>query len=279
MERLPGNERHYQHQHQYPPAVTSQTVEGLLGANATRHILYLLDGQYLYQSQAEYGSIRYKFLSAHSVRSAFSREPVDSGWLAPEICRWGYGPSGQWAVMFIPPASYTLWLPSLVAAPGNGTPGHTEGQDQELNGGWLAVQVPLPGLVLAGAGQQYYIWAVKAREFSPQLAAYHAPLPNVYPDGRICWGSNQVGPVTAQYLREAWKLFIGSPFNAHLAQRKSKRCNPNILDQLRKLGAANRKAYPAGDLLPLKNGRGGSEEWTINWLVEQLKAASERPGG
>jgi hypothetical protein len=250
-----------------------------MGAQATRHILYLLDGQYLYQSQAEDGSIHYKFLSAQSVRSAFSREPVDSGWLAPGVCRWGYGQSGQWAVMFIPPASYTLWLPAILKASDNGNPGQTEGQAQELAEGWSAIQIPLPALVFAAVGQNYYLWAVKSREFNPELPAYHAPLPNVYPDGRVCWGSNQVGMVTAQNLKEAWKLFIASPFNAHLAQGKSKRYSANILDQLRKPGAAILKSYPVGDLLPLRNGRGSSEGWTINRLVEQLISAGEQAAG
>jgi hypothetical protein len=274
MERMPTTGSHYRQS-----AVTSQTVEGLLGASDTRHILYLLEGQYLYQSQAEDGSIRYKFLSAQSVRLAFSHEPVDSGWLAPDICRWGFGQSGEWAIMFIPPAVHTLWLPTaLIASSGNSAPGQTE--EQVLSDGlFTAVQLPLPALVFAGAGHQYYLWAVKAKTFNPELVGYHAPLPNVYPDGRICWGSNQVGVVTPQNLRGAWKLFISSPFNSHLAQRKSKRYNANILDQFRRLGVTNRKVYPAGDLLPLTNTRQRQDEgWTINRLVEQLIAAMERPG-
>lgn len=260
-----------------PPAVTSQTVEGLLGASATRHILYLLEGQYLYQSQSEDGSIRYKFLSAQSVRLAFSREPVDSGWLMPDICRWGYGKSGQWAIMFIPPAIHTLWLPTIANGLDNVTPNQTE--DQDLGEKLTAVQVPLPALIFGGAGQQYYLWAVNAKEFNPQLVGYHAPLPNVYPDGRICWGSNQVGVVTPQNLREAWKLFISSPFNSHLAQGKSKRYNTNILDQFRRLRTTNRRAYPTNDLLPMTNTRQRHDEgWTINRLVEQLIATMERPG-
>lgn len=274
MERMPTTGNHYR-----PPIVTSQTVEGLLGASATRHILYLLEGQYLYQSQSEDGSIRYKFLSAQSVRLAFSREPVDSGWLSPDICRWGYAQSGQWAIMFIPPAVHTLWLPTtLIASSGNGAPDQTE--EQVLSDGlFTAIQLPLPALVFAGAGQQYYLWAVKAKEFNPQLVGYHAPLPNVYPDGHICWGSNQVGVVTPQNLREAWKLFISSPFNSHLVQGKSKRCNTNILDQFRRLRTTNRRAYPTNDLLPITNTRQRHDEgWTINRLVEQLIAAMEQPG-
>jgi hypothetical protein len=250
-------------------------VEGLLGANATRHVLYLLDGQYLYQTQSEDGTIQYKFLSAQSVRLAFSREPVDSSWLDPTVCRWGYGPLGEWAVSFIPPAQHSLWLSAEAV---NGT---TLQPTQELNHPLIAVPVSLPGLVLAGVGSNYYLWAVKAKTFSPTLVAYHPPLPNVYPDGRICWGNNQIGAVTAQNLSAAWQLFITSPFNSHLAQGKSKRYSQNILPQLRRLGTSttsrSRKTYPVGDLVPVQNAR-ERESWTIKGLVEQLIALNQRPG-
>lgn len=262
-----------------PPTIDAQVVEGLLGATATRHILYLLDGQYLYQSQSEDGSIRYKFLSAQAVRLAFSHEPVDSGWLDPGIFRWGYSQAGQWAVLFIPPAIHTLWLPNNSMVSNGDAPDQIE--EPQSNEGLLAVQVPLPALIFVGAAQRYYLWAVKARAFNPQLALYHAPLPNVYGDGGICWGSNQVVSVTTQTLRDTWKLFISSPFNVHLAQSKSKRYSTNILDQLSRLGANQRKTYPARDLLPLiKRGyrQGQDEAWTINELVDQLITTMERVG-
>jgi hypothetical protein len=170
----------------------------------------------------------------------------------------------------MPPATYSLWLP----ASANGNPDQPE--NQERNGEAVAVQIPLPGLVFAGAGLHYYLWAVKAKEFSPVLPAYHAPLPNIYPDGRICWGSNQVEAVTAQNVVATWKLFITSPFNTHLVQGKSKQYPENILLQLAKLGITWRKTYPTSDLLPLKNG-GERQGWTIDRLVERLIAASGRP--
>lgn len=277
MERMPATGSRRQ-----PPILTTQAVEGLLGANASRHVLYLLDGQYLYQSQAEDGSIRYKFLSAQSVRLAFSREPVDSGWLAPAILRWGYGQAGQWAIMFIPPASHTLWLPTTSTGVGANNLTHVqtgEEETQQLTEGWVAVRLPLPAFVFAGVRQQYYLWAVKEKVFNPELAGYHAPLPNVYTDGRICWGSNQIGLATPQSLKEAWQLFISSPFNAHLVQGKSKQFGANILDQLGRLGATNRQSYPAKDLLPFRNGwQRHGDGLSINRLVKELIAAMERPG-
>ncbi len=269
MERMSATDRQRQ-----PPIVTSQTVEALLGASAARHVLYLLDGQYLYQCQAEDGSIRYKFLSSQAVRLAFSHEPVDSGWLNPGICRWGYNRLGQWAITFIPPAVHTLWLPaaSMISNP----PGRIE--EPEPPEGLLAAQVPLPGLIFAGAGRHYYLWAVKAREFDPKLTLFHAPLPNVYENGQICWGSNQVGSLTPQNLKEMWQLFISSPFNAHLAVDKSKRYRANILGQLANLWSKNRKTYPVNDLLPFPNSgyRQSSEGLTIDALVDQLIATMER---
>ncbi len=256
-----------------PPIVTSQTVETLLGASAARHVLYLLDGQYLYQSQAEDGSIRYKFLSPQAVRLAFSHEPVDSGWLNPGICRWGYNRLGQWAIMFIPPAVHTLWLPTAWVISNMPGPVESPGTGEGL----LAAQVPLPGLIFAGAGRHYYLWAVKSREFNSKLTLFHAPLPNVYENGQICWGSNQVGPVTPQNLKEIWQLFISSPFNTHLSASKSKRYGTNILDQLANLWNKKRKTYPVNDLLPFPNsGYRQGEGLTIGVLVDQLIATMER---
>jgi hypothetical protein len=252
----------------------------LLGAEATRHVLYLLEGQYLYGQQTEDGSLRYKFVSAASVRLAFSQEPVDSGWLPPEVRRWGYTPSGQWAVMFVPPARHRLWLVSEIVLPPP-QPGEEDGPPsgeqasvpRQSETGPLALEVALPGLVFAGVGQHYYLWAVKEVEFLPEGWAYHAPLPNVYPDGRICWGSNRVEPVTPQTLRAAWQLFISSPFNQHLAGGKSRRYPENILAGLERLAASSpktrRRAYPLRDLQPLTTGwqREGA---SVGGLVERL---------
>lgn len=272
MERMPATANEPK-----PPVITSQTVAGLLGVNATRHVLYLLEGQYLYQSQAEDGSIRYKFLSAQSVRLAFSREPVDSGWLSPEICRWGYSQAGQWAIMFIPPAVHTLWLPASLIARKGDNPLQTQTEAPELNEGFAVMKVPLPALVFAGVGQHYYLWAVNSKTFDPQLIPYLAPLPNVYTDGRICWGSNQVSLATPQNLKETWQLFISSPFNSHLVQGKSKLYKTDILVRLGKLAASHRKTYPASDLIPLTGaGTTQNDFGTLNRLVEQFIASMQR---
>lgn len=266
------------------PLLNAQTVEGLLGANATRHVLYLLEGQYLYQSQGEDGSIRYKFLSPQSVRLAFSQEPVDSGWLPPELCRWGYGPSGAWAVMFVPPAKHSLWLPSVVvSSEGNeARPGEIQAANRE--GELTAVEVTLPGLVFAGVGQNYYLWAVKEDTFTPEALAFHAPLPNVYGDGRICWGSNRVESATAQNLPAAWKLFISSPFNLHLVGGKSKRHPQTVLEEVREIASSpsghksRRRRFPLRDLVPLKN-NWEREGLTVGGLVERLISAANSKAG
>jgi hypothetical protein len=46
--------------------------------------------------------------SLHSVKAAFSQEPIDSGWLSSGIVRWGIGKSGNWVVKFVPPGLHTL---------------------------------------------------------------------------------------------------------------------------------------------------------------------------
>src|SRR5947208_9709922 len=73
-----------------------------------------------------------KGLSPETLRAAFVGEPVDSGWLSPDVKRCGSGLTGPFAVKFIPPGKHTLRLSA-------GDP------SQPLVG-----SVPLPGLAFAG---------------------------------------------------------------------------------------------------------------------------------
>ncbi|HEX2913747.1 MAG TPA: hypothetical protein VH186_23280 [Chloroflexia bacterium] len=220
--------------------------------------LYIMEGQYLLHYREEEEE-RYKFLSPTSLRHAFSRLPVETGWLPSGICRWGSSSVGQWCVRFIPPACYTLRLELPredelrkygVVAPA--------GEVVELEG------VPLPGMVFMGVGATYYLWAVASGTFHPDLPLFGAPLPNLYGDGRVCFGENRAPEAELSTMEEAWQLFITSPFTAHLAQTKSQEYSEDVRIQLLRLAGSSQgvgreasksedsTTYPATDLVPYR---------------------------
>src|SRR5512136_2489207 len=69
--------------------------------------LVFAGGQYLFRWR-EHDAVQSKFISPASVRAAFSAEPIDTGWLPPNVRRWGTGASGDWAVLSIPPMRHQL---------------------------------------------------------------------------------------------------------------------------------------------------------------------------
>jgi PRTRC genetic system protein B len=192
--------------------------------------LLFLEGQYLLHWQEREGGERFKFLSPETLRLAFGQEPEDSGWLPGGILRWGRGAGGEWLVKYRPPGRHRLVL---------------VGVSGELS-------VPLPGLVFAGAGERYYLWAVKRRPEGPGAPLFQAPLPNIYPGGQICFGENRPPRASTGTFEEAWRLFISSPFNGELAGGKSGRHPGDIRRQWQELALAGRLKYPLRDLVPLR---------------------------
>lgn len=224
--------------------------QALLGQVDDYACLYLIDGQYMFayvskqsggisyspevfgnQTQKQGRKTTVKFLSPESVRTAFSFSVVDTGWLPPNTLRWGAGRLGPWVAMWIPPATYTLNL-SPISRGRDVRPGAVNPPVGNESRFALPVKLSLPGFVFAGAANVYSVWALKEPEFSHKAAAYHAPLPNVYLDGKICWGNNSIVPARADAMEQQWRLFIESPFNSDLDSNKSKSRPDSILQKL-----------------------------------------------
>lgn len=116
----------------------------------------------------------------------------------------------------------------------------------------ITIHIKLPGLVLFGIGRNYYLWAVKTPEFEAEAQAFHAPLPNVYEDGKVCFGANDVPAVEGTNLNAAWDLFWRAPFSEGATNSKSRRHPNHICEQLYRLSHRTRKRapYPLADLVP-----------------------------
>lgn len=202
---------------------------------ATAPSLHFLEGDYFFRDAGEKRSAG-KFLSPASVRAAFCNERFDTGWIPEHVVRCGSTGKGDFAVLFSPPRRYTISI--LI--------------DEKT----VPATVPLPALVLAGAGGKYRIWAIKGTTFSPDARLYWVPLPNVYnrntePCG-VCWGSVRPPAVKASNMAKALRLFLDSVFTPNETRHNRSRRHPDdIRTMLLELSASEADVYPEDDLIPL----------------------------
>lgn len=208
--------------------------------------LLFLPGQYLLVTRVE-SAVTYKFLSPETVTSAFSNEPIDSGWLPANIMRWGRSERGEWMMQFYPPRRYDIVL--------------TNNRSKSIS-----LNLPMPGFVFLGCGNDYWIWAVLGKQFDPQSQLYHAPLPNVMPSGAICFGDSSPTPCSSQGIVQACSLFWSSPFSDHVVDGKSKSHRADVRNFLCELSNRKLKKYPIADLVPLSLGSASS---VINQIIER----------
>ena len=129
-----------------------------------------------------------------------------------------------------------------------------------LDGSETALRVPLPGLLLIRVtaedkNPQYGVYAVKKLPITLDAPLFHAPLPNVFSSGNICWGTvPRVTDIALQSttLAEDWAVLLGSRFNDHGVSGKSKSHPSDIRQMLIALEGRKARAYPKTDLLPVK---------------------------
>lgn len=128
-----------------------------------------------------------------------------------------------------------------------------------LDGSESALRLPLPGLIFIRVTTedkqpQYEVYAVKKRPSTFETPLFHAPLPNVFNNGTICWGS--VPLVSDEALRgsslnDDWRVLLGSRFGDHGVQSKSKAFPRDIRQQFIALEQRKARVYPKSDLIPV----------------------------
>lgn len=135
----------------------------------------------------------------------------------------------------------------------------------------VPLRIPLPPLVMIrhtqeGRTASYQVYAVKKRPSAFDVPLFHAPLPNVFNSGGVCWGS--VGMASDESLGSAclaedWGRLLGSPFGNHAVAGKSKAHRDDIRKQWVALESSHKRRYPISDLLPahrtLEQVLGGAE--------------------
>jgi hypothetical protein len=130
-----------------------------------------------------------------------------------------------------------------------------------VEGAEAPYRIPLPGLILArstsGKQPTYALFAAKRRPVSLDERLYQAPIPNVGSNG-VCWGTvpkpSDQG-LLSNHLAEDWRLLLGSPFNNHSVNGKSKTFQKDIRQQYAALEARSAKRYPTTDLVPAGAGK------------------------
>lgn len=128
-----------------------------------------------------------------------------------------------------------------------------------LDGSETAVRLPLPGLIFIRVTSedktpQYQVYAVKKRPAALNTPLFHAPLPNVFNTGTICWGSVPLvseEALQSASLSEDWRVLLGSRFGDHGVQGKSKDYMRDIRQQFIALEKRKARVYPKLDLIPV----------------------------
>ena len=129
-----------------------------------------------------------------------------------------------------------------------------------LDGSEVALRVPLPPLVMIRTTSEdrspnYAVYAVKRRPAALDTALFHAPLPNVFNSGSICWGTVQRvsdTALTGASLTEDWAQLLGSSFGDHACNGKSRSHPHDIRQKLIELEQKQARRYPTSDLIPAK---------------------------
>jgi hypothetical protein len=129
-----------------------------------------------------------------------------------------------------------------------------------LEGSEVALRVPLPGLIMIRVTTEdkapvYGVYAVKRRPDKLDIPLFHAPLPNIFGSGAICWGTvPRVADATLRNsaLSNDWTMLLGSPFGDHAVNGKSKCYPDDIRKLLVELEEKKARVYPKGDLIPVK---------------------------
>lgn len=171
--------------------------------------------------------IHSKLVSLKDAKIAFDQHGgEDSGWLPEGVVRTGRNVRGDWVVYAAPPQVIDILTD----------------QCEKLT-------IPLPMSLFLGWGRRYYLWSLQGRKFDSSMQVFKAPYPNIYENGRICWGSHRPPKVTPTNIQNTWQLFFSTVFNNHIASSKTKSHSENALDLLCKLSQSKKKTFPRDELV------------------------------
>jgi PRTRC genetic system protein B len=196
-----------------------------LAPEAVASISFLKTRELMFTWQQD-DKIQSKLITNEAAFLAFKEgHQQDTGWLPGGVLRAGSNARGEW-VVYIARAH----MIDIVTDKGE------------------KLRIPIPATLFMGWGSRYYLWALPNKKFDKKLPVYKAPFPNVYDNGRICWGSHKVPKVSANNIERVWQMFFGTAFNEHIATKKCKSYPDNVLDLLRQLSREEATTFPYKEL-------------------------------
>lgn len=166
-------------------------------------------------------------VSPEDVAAAFAGAPMSTGLLPPGCVFYTRRGGRERIGVYLPPQVRAL----TVTAKGE----HT------------TFQVPLPGFIFTGWGSEYNIYAVSEYPARQLAMLYHAPVSNVYENGRICTGDVSFPACASDTVHQAVGLFFESNFNFDLSNGKSRKYDC-VVEMWRDLDKARAQEYPLDDL-------------------------------
>lgn len=177
--------------------------------------LFFLEGHY--QLRWREGSVeRTKFLSPSQIGKAFSVKDVfDSGWIETSVLRFALLAGKKHKILSILPAGRRK---IFITDPRSAN--EREIDDENTGEAILEVEIPLPGLILLGFGQSYYLWATLDKNVTRKSTICAAPFPNLDNSGKICFGTNITPECRLETIESVWRLILDSPFNNHQNQNR-----------------------------------------------------------
>ena len=182
-------------------------------------ILYLVDK----------GVITTRTVSARDVALALLREvPLRSGLLPEGTLWWGQGKEGVEVALWQSPR---VWPVALVTEPLKPP---------------RRLRLPMPGLIfVCSPGRPPKVYAAKKRPTTPGTTIYHAPLFNLFGDGRTCPGTHKF----PEKIEEIPESFFTSFFSPEADVRgRLKKYPDDLLKLWEELHGKQR--YPLKDLVP-----------------------------
>lgn len=168
-------------------------------------------------------------ISAEDLAAAVGKLPTTSGLLPPNTLGTGTVNGQRFYVQYVAPRNVAL----------------------RIAGQRAPCVIQTPPLIWAGCGQDYRIFALNTLD-RPEAGTplSHAPFPNTYDQGGICWGSTDPrGDAGLDTMLPALELYLeGSFFNSHIAQQRSRRKPRSVMALYRSLGTD--RPYPLDGLVP-----------------------------
>jgi hypothetical protein len=171
-----------------------------------------------------------KLVSAADIARAFTQEiRLHSGVLPEAALWWTLGPEGEEVALWRRPQ---VWRVALVVQPFQPP---------------RRLALPMPGLVfVCSVGKPPRVYAAKRRPASAGSPLMHAPLFNLFSDGRSCAGTHRYGEDISRQPEE----FFMAYFTREGHDRGRSRRHPDDLLALWE-ELDGRRSYPIRDLVPL----------------------------